>query len=121
MERHNERRSKLCVVCCSHAKQMTPKFANLVETFLIEGYSVIDIRLPSGLCSTCRSHLGRIDRGHFKYSLPNFFDYSDMVSYRIPRHGECNCIRLLHQNTEQIRTSKRGLSSRQTLSIAQDI
>ena len=92
MERHNERRSKLCVVCCSYAKPMTPKFANLVETFLIEGYNIADIRLPSGLCSTCCSHLGRIGRGDFKYNLPNFFDYSNMASYRIPRHGECNCV-----------------------------
>ena len=92
MERHNEKRSKLCVVCCSHAKPMTKKFAGLVERFLIECYNVSDVRFPSGLCSTCRSHLGRFGRGEFKYSLPKFFDYSTMASFQIPQNGACDCI-----------------------------
>ena len=51
---HDRCRSLVCVVCYSKAlRKLNDSEVELVEKYIIDGYSVIDQNFPCGICTTC--------------------------------------------------------------------
>ena len=94
MEDHDKQRRKLCLICCSSANRPIPD--SLIETIrdlLVPGYDPDYPRLPGGLCQSCRLGISSMKSGNFNRCVPEWYDYSPMMSYRFPRDGsKCDCI-----------------------------
>ena len=94
MEQHEKSRSCLCLICGSSANRvLTPRLESVVANFLISDYSVENLRLPKAACTSCVVVLNDFAKNDFSRSLPDFVDYSGMVSFRPPRGTkECQCM-----------------------------
>ena len=92
MDRHNELRSKLCVICCGLAiRVLPPSLVTVIIDFFIIGYSLENLSFPRGICETCRPKLFKLRKGDLNVIVPEVLDYSMMNGIRIPRHGTCLC------------------------------
>ena len=71
---------------------MTSEEYRIINTFLIEGISSEDHRLPCVLCTTCRLIINKYDRGVFDRSI-NLSDFSKKFNFSSTseRRSRCNC------------------------------
>ena len=93
--KHDSKRLKLCLICCSQAKRAIPdSLLNTIDAYLIEGFQRDDPRFGGGLCKTCYQTLLEFRQGKFSRCLPNWFQgYSEMSNFRCKRNGQqCTCI-----------------------------
>lgn len=94
---HESCRHDICLLCfkkvkCSRRRIVTSEEYRVINTFLIEGVSPEDHRLPCVLCTTCRLIINEYDRGVFDRSI-NLFDFSKKFNFSSTseRRSRCNC------------------------------
>ena len=72
MEFHNKNREKICLVCASSASYIVSeesRLKSLIDKYVVQDYTPLDIRLPNGLCTTCHRSLYSFDAGVFNRRL----------------------------------------------------
>lgn len=92
---HNLNRSKICFVCCQRAtRNITSALLVIIQTFLIEGFSLDNQKFPSGVCETCRLTITGYGKGKFDRILAPWFDLSPMRTFRPKRNptDPCCCL-----------------------------
>ena len=97
MRDHDECRASLCLLCFSKTKDMRSINDAMLETitkYFIEGFDINDIRLPTAICSTCRSIVYEYSKGNFSKSI-SVYDYSRLTAAaptKITRNSpHCQC------------------------------
>ena len=93
-EKHEKSRSSLCLVCNDRATStIKPGSALLshVQNFLVENYNPCDLRLPCGMCDSCRIKLAKYAKGDFAPVLPKLPSYKDMLNFRLTRKTSQSC------------------------------
>jgi len=125
-EKHEKSRSSLCLVCNDRATStIKPGSALLshVQNFLVENYYPCDIRLPCGMCDSCRIKLAKYAKGDFAPVLPELPSYKDMLNFRLTRKTSqsCECqlcetnkIAGRHGFRQKLTKRKRGLPGKST-------
>lgn len=92
MEDHNRKRGKLCLVCMSKGKvKINDKLEKVIRDYLIEGYTTENLKFPSSLCPSCASRVYEYAKGDFRKLLPEWYDFTPMKNFRMPRQGPCEC------------------------------
>ena len=74
---HDENRSKVCLLCFqkgSSMKSLVPskEILKRVQNFFIENYDPSDLKMPAGLCSSCRLKLNKKEQKSKGERLPIF-------------------------------------------------
>ena len=94
---HDENRLALCLLCLGNSKEMRPinsRHNEIINKYMyLMEYNVDDNRLPSALCSTCRTVVLDYGRGIFKRHLV-LADHSLMTGTPpyTRSHSHCPCV-----------------------------
>ena len=89
---HDENRSKICLVCCQLATRTIPaSLLFLIQTYLIEGFSLENPKWPNGICQTCRHTISGFGKGNFDSIQAPWYDLSSMASFRPKRNPTEPC------------------------------
>ena len=75
---HNENRAKVCSLCFQKhpLKNMrstdSPVNLKSIKEFFIETYCPLDLKMPSGICTSCKTKLQHKEDKKLEVSFPNF-------------------------------------------------
>ena len=79
---HESCRKDTCLLCfkrAKHGRQITPDQYKIISTYIIDGLTVDDKRLPCVLCTTCRLIVADYGKGVFNRII-DLFDLSSVVN-----------------------------------------